>query len=507
MLITILAWIYITVICWIYGYKFCQLLGKTADAIDSMHFSINCLIGLSFLTTVGGYLSLFTGLNNIYLHAVILLFSVVFLFTIESSSLRNIKNYLPRNSPFLIGFLIACISVVLIMSVWHIKHPDTIDYHSVIIKSIKENRIERGLALQNLRYGLQSNWFVSCALFGLDFFPFDNLTFINTGILLWLFCFAVHKIQANSFPNTGEKGHFTAILWVLFLAIAFADYTQVRLTATSASPDFPTALYILLIAFLFYSQDLTRQLTLLLIFLIATAFSQKLFSFPLIILFLYLLVVLIKKYPSSLIAALLIFLLTICPFLLRNYFTSGYILYPSSFPAISRPAWRVDPKATLYLQDYIKAYARTASSENPENVQRIVNASWNEWLPVWWNLRSISQKMMIIATALLSVLGIFRIWKHPANFNIKDIIIVAISLSGLSSWFFLAPDPRFGIAYFVLLAYSLSNIIGRHYLTNTINKKAVTICLSAFTLVLITYLAYRAICFFDAVNLVYPYGI
>jgi len=397
--------------------------------------------------------------------------------------------------------------VILTMSVWHINHPDTIEYHSIIIESIKDKKLENGGALQNLRYGLQSNWFISCALFSLDFFSFYNLTYINSAILIWVICFTGFQIQKNSFSIAHQKYHHKSLLWIFFLVFAFWDYVQIRLTATSASPDFPTTIYILLIGYYFITYQQNKENILLLFFLIAFTFSLKLFSFPLIVLLIYLGYSQLKKYTSSILPSFIIFLITCSPFMLRNYYVSGHILYPSTFPMAGKPVWQVPITDLQYLHDYIKAYARTASSDDPTIAKQVANAALSDWLPDWWKLRNSAQKTILLLTVTFLMVSLVFIRKIFLHYSIKQKALFSTNLLGLISWFLLAPDPRFGTAYFVLLGYTALINTDKFYLNSMILEKSTVISLSLLSLGLFGYLTYRIIYYFDLVNLLNPYSI
>src|SRR5215203_3176500 len=90
MAVTILAWIYITFICWSWGDLTISLL--KGNAIQKDHFSVPivCMAGLSVITVICGYLSLFLALGNVIPH--LLLTSVALLhtgFRLKTSVLRN----------------------------------------------------------------------------------------------------------------------------------------------------------------------------------------------------------------------------------------------------------------------------------------------------------------------------------------------------------------------------------------------------------------------------------
>jgi hypothetical protein len=506
MVITLLAWIYISVVCWTFGYIICSLFERSKFSLTSLHFTVVCLIGFSFLTVLSSFLSLITGLQNLLFHISLLFSSAVFLIIIPKSALYSIKKDISWRAPLLYLCILAYIGVLLAMSIWHIKHPDTVEYHSAIIESIKSDKVPIGFAQENLRYGLQSNWFISCALFSFDFLGFNNLTFINSTILFWLLCFVGTQINKNSFEHLTEQNHFVSLLWITFLAIAFWDYTQMRLTATSASPDYPTTLFILLVCFLFGSYDLNKENILLLLFLISIAFTQKLSAFPLIIILFYLLFIVFKRKPFLTIPSLLIISIVTFPFLIRNYMTSGHIFYPSSFPNMFKPYWSIHNDEINFLQEYIKAYARVGSSNQPEVVLQVNRSPISIWIPQWWQLRSLAQKVMIISSSLILMFSIISIQINHIKLTVKQLILLSTCIIGLISWFLLAPDPRFGIAYFMLSASFLNKNNSKRLWVIKVNYRIIHLGLIILTLLLICYFGYRLLYFFDKANLLYPYS-
>jgi hypothetical protein len=172
-----------------------------------------------------------------------------------------------------------------------------------------------------------------------------------------------------------------------------------------------------------------------------------------------------------------------------------------------KPVWQVPITDLQYLHDYIKAYARTASSDDPTIAKQVANAALSDWLPDWWKLRNSAQKTILLLTVTFLMVSLVFIRKIFLHYSIKQKALFSTNLLGLISWFLLAPDPRFGTAYFVLLGYTALINTDKFYLNSMILEKSTVISLSLLSLGLFGYLTYRIIYYFDLVNLLNPYSI
>ncbi|MFI5185554.1 MAG: LIC_10190 family membrane protein [Chitinophagales bacterium] len=512
MFITIFAWLYISFSCAIWGkimlHSIQRILGR--EQVNSFHFSFICLLGLSGITVFASFLSLFIPVGG-WLFQVILLLSTIIFFLLKTtgSFFAGLKKQLKSLHPVLIFLFCCCVVMLLVMSTWTINHPDTLAYHAQTIQWIEKYKAVPGIANLHIRYGYQGLWFVSCAIFSFRFINLDALTFINSTILVWYFFFIIQKIHENILPG---KNKIVAFLWLVLAAISILSYTQVRLTATSASPDFIASLFVWSAFFLLLEKKTTDQQNIqwiLIILFSSFAITLKLSVLPIMLTVLYAAYKLIqKKQIRSLVISCIIFILIFSSYLVRNVISSGYPLFPSPYPDIVNVDWKVDKTETKLERDYIKAYARSPVDHTEEKIRNKLTMKFNEWIPVWWTNQSVADKISILLAVLAFVLLLINI-KMIANSgeNIKCALV--ISIAGCIFWFTQAPDPRFGFGFIISFpAIVMSMVLPRFLKTGKLlPKKILIVCSLIFSLIIAAYNFYRFKNFFTFQQIVQPLGI
>lgn len=510
MLITALAWLYITSVCWLWGSVFFLALNKAnRNQIFFPHFCIVCLTGLSLLSVIFGFLSLTIHLNGIYIQIGLFTATLLLFFIIRKKTFANKYLQLQSFHPIVLSLLLCSIFLVLVMSTWHITHPDTLIYHFPIIQSIAEHGLVTGLAQVHYKYGLNSSWFINCALFNFEFFNHTTLNFINTTVIAWFLLFVAYKIQICFFQkNRHNDPHISGLLWLMLLFLSFADYTHIRLTATSASPDFIVAVYLWLIFYLFYNEQQTEPILLLLFFLCILAVTVKLSAIAIVLLAVYTFYHLVKMRRIYYLLLPSVALIIIAPLLIRNIYTSGYAFYPAPFPDFANPAWKLSDSTVTNINKYILAYARTqVSGDEPVIVDNAIGMKWTTWMPVWWEQKSLVQKIILGSLPALLLLNILHL-RHLTFFTKNKISVLLITcFAGLIIWFMRAPDPRFGIGYLLPLSSILLYNLFKIYLPEQMNRKVISGILICLSLLLLAYTGYRFVYFFRAENVLYPFGI
>jgi len=494
MLFTIFACIYISLVCWAWGIIFTRLLKKITGQVTELSFSITCITGLSFIISILGILSLFIPLGGWMIQLLFLLPSM-FVLSAEYKSIfkQNVKDSFSLHPPSLFLLLIS-IMVILVMSTWKIIHPDTLGYHAQLIQWAEKYRVIPGLVNLNTRYGLQSNWFLACAFFSFKFTGSQALVFLNTAVLFWFILFIVNKINRYL---TGNENRLMGFLWLFLLGFSFWSYTQIRLMATSASPDFFAVILVLTTLYIFVEKKEYGETTyypgyFLITLFSATAITVKLSALPVlfIVALLFFFLLKQKKIKFALISAGIIFILLL-PLLARNVITSGYPLFPSvygSFPV----DWKLGEETTRQIAGYVTVYSRTAISYTNPAVQQILIMKWTEWIPLWWKVLSTADKT-IMCLLVLSIITAFAFAGKVFRSGWKKIISLVICFTGLVFWFILAPDPRFGFGFIVgfigiicIIVFPENNIV----LTGFI-KKAATVSVLITGLLLSVYIVYR----------------
>jgi hypothetical protein len=300
---------------------------------------------------------------------------------------------------------------------------------------------------------------------------------------------------------------------VLFILIyCFVSWTQIRLTAASASPDFITSLYIMaaVICFLrsghksnhekFYSfSSAVFALTAITIKLSAIG----IITLPLLIL---LLLSLNKRWLDSLVVASMVLLISL-PFLFRNYISSGWILFPSRFPDLLQPDWKFDKHELLQFQHYINAYARSPVANT--DAEKVSSMNFPHWLGPWWQHISRPDQAMLIALIAAIMINLIFFRNFFAKTNLKLGLTILTLFVSLIIWFVNAPDPRFASGFMLSLFYCLMIPWQSRFDFSLRNKRPgiLVFAIYIFMAGILTYSAYRVVHFFDASEIIFPKGI
>jgi len=513
MLITLLAWIYITLICWLWGMLIIHSLKRFTNEHEYIlpHFSILCVLGLAGITCFGGILSLFIPLGGWLAHLIILTPS--FLFFLKNPRLlvfRELKKQLTGLNWAVLFLLSACCLMTMVMSSWKIIHPDTLAYHAQIIQWIEKYKAVPGLVHLENRLGLQNYWFVACAIFSFKFTGIGVLTFINSAVLLWYFIFIAYKI--NKFFTEPGKIH-EAFLWLILLALSIASFTQVRLTASSANPDFIAVVLVWLVLYMLTRKETGDRYTvhfLLIIFFSVFAVTIKFSVIPVLIAVLYAGIRLLTlKKIKVLLFAVSITVVMLTPLITRNIITSGYIAFPSTFPDIVNTEWKYDKKETILIKNFVTGYARAVRALSTEKIAEGADMKLNEWLPGWWKNLSIADKLIFIILISSFLLAFFSL-KNIFRSETGTLIALAISFTGIIFWFIQAPDPRFGFGFIIgfpaiIAALVLPGFTGKIKSQST--KSILLFSILTAGILISAYSFYRISNFFLQGQLLQPVGI
>ena len=510
MLVTLLFSIYISLLCWTWGFLALKIFTEIAqeNGANQFSFPITCFLGLSLLALVTGLLSMFMPLGTFAVQLILFIPALFAWLRFKAwKTLREKLRFIKQlNIVFLLALFISCL-LVLAMSSWSINHPDTIAYHSQVIKWIENFRIIPGLVHLNPRYGLQNSWFVLCSVFSFKWTGTQALTFINTTVLLWYLMFIIERLN----ESYKTRAIFTGLGWMLLFAFSMWEYTQVRLTATSASPDFIAGLGCWLVFYLFLSKEESSTNLLVIFFLCLTAVTLKLSAVLILLLAGWLLVRLIeiKKrkiiFPLAIVAAI-----TLAPFVTRNIITTGYIAFPSQVPDMINVDWKYDQQSLIFFKDYIAAYAKMSKeAATAEETIRQAGLSPTEWLPQWWRNLSVANMFMFALLILSLLYSVVFLKRWIRQTTVQTWLAICISIAGLVVWLFTAPDPRFAIGFTIpLIAILFLNALPISRNTTIANQKNWLFIPAIFMVLTLTvYSGYRFIYYFKIPDIIFPEGL
>lgn len=508
-----IALIYLSVLCWAWGHLLIRLFTRISSAGEAgtQSFSIVCFTGLSVIAVISGLLSLCMALGGIAAQLVLLIPAALTMMSkgvrlqLTGSLKELLCGYLPATALLAICLLI----LLIILGASVISHPDSIGYHLQTIQWIEQYRVVPGLVNINTHLGYQGLWYCLCAVFSFRFLHTSSVTSINTVVLVWYVLFVLGEIN-RLLPNRKVSMHGSlaaAFLYFLLLGFSCWSYVQVRLTATSVSPDFIAALYVWLIFFLLTRDDSNRKNTvnyLLIAFLCGTAITIKLSAAPVVIIIVYVIYKLVHfKQTTAIVTLLVCGLFTAIPFIARNVITSGYALYPAAFPDLVQADWKLPLAAAIADKEYISSFARVehvkVASSSPAAIQT--------WLPVWWQHRALSDKIILCSLLFLLLIAIATTGKIKKTASRDFIFALFISFAALIFWFVQAPDPRFGFGFII----PVQGMLSYFYLSAAINKLPwlrtwLLGSMAAFGIVILAYSVHRVTNYFDAQYILSPAG-
>jgi len=490
-----------------WGILFLQFIKKTTrNELQLPHFSIICITGLSAITVIAAILSLFIPLGGWWVQFLFIIPCLVLFFKKDSPAFfAALKKELEYLHFFSIILLSACLLLILVMSSWTIIHPDTLGYHAQTIQWIEKYKAVPGLAHLHVRFGYQWLWFVDSALFGFSFTGKEGITFLNSTVLFWFFIFLINRINYN-FLKDGKRLY--GLLWTVLLVISIWSYTQVRLTATSASPDFIAALFTLVTIYLLLEKDRNHpdaSTWLLVSFLALVAVTIKLSVAPILLVAVVpALLGLVKRKIKLSFTILFISIVTLFPFIARNIITSGYIVFPITFIDVTNVDWKNDLTLTLNEKNYVTAYAKKPGVITSE-ISAVNKMDLAEWLPTWWQNRSTADKIIMILLVLSFISAILSIKKILLSGFIPILVLITL-LTGIIFWFVNAPDPRFGFGSILGFIGVVSYLVLKEKEIFT-GKNLLIAILVLVTGSILAYTGYRFVNFFNKDQLLTPLGI
>jgi hypothetical protein len=421
---------------------FINWIGKAKNDTPVIELEEAYITGFLSISIILGYLSIWIPINSILL-AVISLISVV-IFILYFSCIKNtLINYfvslrtLGKWERIILFFMIFMIltAVVLKITWW-----DTQMYHAQSIQWIRKYSVVPGLG--NLHDGLAFNsmFFIIAAAFA--FKIKDILIFPLNGL-----CYAILLARLVILYNQEYR---LGVNWksLFYALVAFVTLLFMLPNLNTPSPDFICATLIIYVFVQLFKNDkgwhLDREKFILLNLIIVSCIGFKLSSLFFIFIVLFLLG---KNFVKESLITLSIIIIVLTPFLVRNYYLSGYLIYPYPYIDFFNPDWKVPYDNAVETKSIIEAWARIPVIPYPD----VLKMSFTEWAPQWFKQLSFNDKLLVIVN-LMSVVS-FIIMLIKKEFHLVK--IQAIILLNLVFWFVKAPDTRFAYG-FIFTGFSLT---------------------------------------------------
>ncbi|MBA5629556.1 hypothetical protein HU137_07205 [Moheibacter sp. BDHS18] len=320
---------------------------------------------------------------------------------------------------------------------------DNETYYIQTIKWLNEFGLVKGLANLHFFFGQMSGWHLLQSGFNFGFIS-NSLNDLNGFMMLIFTFFSLHHL------NRFFQSRITMDLFLGLIPVGNLFFFQFL---SAPSPDLPVFLISQLIFYLFYKNfiDYQGEFKLLLLLVIFLIFI-KITVLPLLILPLVLLIR-HQLFKIEWRFMMLIALMSISLYFLKNYIISGYLIYPISiFSSLLNPDWKLSPEMAKFMMQNMKVDSLTGLDF--EEIQR---QSFFEYFKNWLlepGLRSVFNKLIIL------LLLIFPIWIRK-NKTLFWLYIYALVQFGVL--YFTSPQYRFfmplitGMSLYILAKLLLNN--------------------------------------------------
>jgi hypothetical protein len=441
MISVFLLWLFIFLIFTVTGESVVSVINSVRrDGTQSITFPVDAsfFMGFLFISMVSGILSIFLPVNKLVFLVLSAIVTAIIVLNIKivsetlKNSLKLVKSF--RNDEVILFCLLVVFT--LMSAVQEITWLDTQSYHAQNIQWIQKYPVVPGLGNLHDRFAFNSMFFVVSALF--TFNLKDALVFPVNSLCFLVMMFRILLLLKNELTRGDLRQ--TVFYSVLLLTSSFILLPLIN----TPSPDIICAtlvvyLFAIIIELKSNKKDINTAHLILISLIICSCTVYKLSS---ILLSLALLLFADKDIIRRGLVFVSVFLIVFVPFLIRNYFLSGYLIFP--FPSIDifNVDWKIPAANVIETKSVIEAWARIPVLDYAQ----VLGMKFSQWVVPWFTQLGMNGKILI-AGNLLSVFTIIYLFMKKDYFLLKTMIIVLLNLI---FWFVEAPDPRFAYGFFFL---------------------------------------------------------
>ena len=420
------------------GFILLSKLKYNFPVFTSSTFTLIYFTGFIFISLMTGYLSLIIPINHVFT-IIISIFTMIGIYQLRGSLKHIFKNHL--NFTFIDFLVLAFIFIFLtFFSSVGIRNFDSTLYHIQAIKWINLFSVVPGLGNLHERFAFNSMFFpISAALSVNTFIGHREFMIYPLNTISFFVFLNFHYFRIKKYWRLRD---YKSIIFSIFLC--FLTLIYLLKWVSSPSPDVICALLTMfLLQWIFFKESFDKLLTVIIFCLICLCLTYKLSLVTLMILafFLY------KKNKGVEFTFLLSVtgLIVVLPFLIRNYFLSGYLIYPFPHFDFFNPDWKIPISKVIDMQIIIKSFAIYPLQDS----QEVLKSPIYKWLPIWFEMKDSLMKLLLIISNLFLILSLC----YGLYLKNKKLILLSMFMTiTFLFWFLQAPDPRFiyGIIFFAV---------------------------------------------------------
>jgi hypothetical protein len=484
MLLIILSWIYISFIFFGFGIGVTALFHRFAQRDDvpgpaAPHLSVLLILGMIGVAVVASVLSLLMPLGMLA-NGIVLLMAIILvaLFKRNARAARAQLRYEMDSVPRLLIIIFA--AFVLVFAFLCAQPPSHFDeglYYGTTIKWMEEHGTVKGLANVNTRIGFNSTWFVLNALFSFQYFNLGNFNDLNGLLLLYVFSYsfgAIDRLYRRDYRLSVIVRALIVIPIAAFHFGASSDFILFNINfLSSPTADIPVCVMLwLVLAWLLELDELPKhefdQRVFTIIAVAAFLFIVKPSAAPVLFVCVYLFFHYVFKrrfLHAGLITALA--LLIVAPWLTRNIFVSGYLVFPFSAIDVINADWKIPIQHAKWHENAVRVFAIDAEYD----LNKPFTQTLAQWFPGWFGRLSFIQSLIFIfscaSAVILFIIFTVRSLRERGRFmaaNKYFVLATIIAVAGSIFWFMKGPDPRLGYGFTAMLVMLLLAVTLRYFL-------------------------------------------
>ncbi len=445
MLLILIVWIIQFFTLWTLG----LLVVKTTSWFfkESIYTSIlhEIIIGLCVLSVLISYWSIVAKMSGLFVFVAIISVCTLIFYNKEIRfRLQSLLQYLKGISPLSkLSFCIISIFTIIYAS-GEVRIFDSALYHAQAIRWINEYAVIPGLGNLHSRFAFNSHFFLSQALFDFSFFTHDGHPIFGLNSLFYtIIIFQLMLCMQESQNFTDRIFYF-----VLICTSSLVILPRIQ----SPSPDIISFLLVIHLLVYFYSSLLKEKKNetfeyIYFVIVVSYLITVKLSNLPILLFTFCFFQLLSLKNITKAIAVCIVFVL---PFFVRNYYLSGYLIYP--FPTLDffNPDWKINLILCQGEMNSIKAWAIAPEMHTAE----VLSLGFLPKMTLWFVSLDGFSKLIIMTNGLLIIYLGLKLRKSDTT---SRLFWSAIFLN-LIYWFLNAPDPRFSLG---ILTFGFAYIISR----------------------------------------------
>lgn len=435
----------VIVLSWVYMFLICTLIGiGTLSPVRNRRFSVTLYLvtGIIGITVYAQFFSIFAKLG-LWAHVMLVAAALVCGYRNRSTVWQLWQTYRPVLCSWE-GFFYCCFVLLIVFFTSRGEfHTDTNIYHAAAIRIYEEYGLVKGIGNLQLHYAYNSSYLAFASIFSMKWLLGSSLH-TTTGFLETVMClYAFHGLRAFR----QHKAHVADMMRIGILL-----YTLVNVTRSmSPATDYATMFFALFIITAWCENFFEKgsELTVYCLLTVAAVFAATLkFSSCLLVLIgLYPAWCLIREKRWKEIGICLFGgCVILCPFLVRNYLISGWLLYPFEGIDLFKVPWKIPLEYLVHDADQIKVWGRCLY-----DVEK-VDMPLYEWLPVWWEHQFRYEKMflggVLLGTALQLLMVGMRLYRKQKIRPQMAVLHLAV-WGNVLVWFLVAPFIRYGLAFLI----------------------------------------------------------